>query len=636
MKLFYQCARPLWQKIRLARYQKIIRQANALESSFTVLTDTELQQQVSETKLQAQATADLSRMLPATLALGREISFRTLKMRHYDVQLIGTLALYDGCIAEMDTGEGKTLLAPLAAFLHQVSQVDRCTHIVTANEYLAQRDAHWMTPFFKGLDLSVGLVLPGQAPTERVKAYQKDIVYATAREVVFDSLREPLRRQQTSTVDAILRPQKEFNLEPNYDFAIVDEVDSVLIDQARSPLSIGSSANTSAQIDIYRKADQVAARLDRGIHYRILQDDRSIELKDEGKAESRQGVGTILRTLPSGHRWERYITCALASRFIYKIDQHYIVKDQQVVLIDESTGRLMPGRQLPDGLHQALEVHAGLDPSPELHGAKATTFQTFFRKYNKLSGMTGSASTSAKELHNVYELPIVPIPANRPRRRAIHPDRVYRSKESKIQAVLNYIKEIHGAGRPILIGTGSVLASEQLSNLLTAHHLDHEVLNAKNHAREADIIAQAGQSDCITIITNMAGRGVDILLGDGVAQKGGMYMIGTDRSAFRRLDDQLTGRVGRQGDPGECQFFLSLQDDLLVNADRKKKFRLRSQTRSQRNEVIADSTAEKLFVKMQKHNNKLGQKQRSNLYQSEKQREKLKEQGLWEDWMDAR
>jgi len=369
MKLPYQCARPLWQKIKLARYQKMVHRANALESSFTALSDADLQQHISELKLRAQATADISRLIPTGLALGREVSLRTLKMRHYDVQLLGTLALYDGYIVEMDTGEGKTLMAPLAAFLHQISQVDRCTHIVTANEYLAQRDARWMAPLCQGLGLSVGLVVPGQPQAERILAYQKDVVYATAREVVFDSLREPLRRQKTSAVDAILRPKKEMELEPHYDFAIVDEIDSVLIDQARSPLSIGSSANSSAQKEIYRKAEQIAGQLVRGIHYRILQDDRSIELKDEGKAESRKDVGSILRVLPSGHRWERYVTCALASRYIYKLDQHYVVKDQQIVLIDESTGRLMPGRQLPDGLHQALEVHAGLDPSPELRGA---------------------------------------------------------------------------------------------------------------------------------------------------------------------------------------------------------------------------------------------------------------------------
>jgi len=257
MKLAYQYVRPLWQKIKLARYQQMVRRANALENALTALSDGDLQQSISELKLRAQATAHISRLTPTALALGREVSFRTLKMRHYDVQLLGTLALFDGHIAEMDTGEGKTLMAPLAAFLHQITQVDRCTHIVTANEYLAQRDAQWMAPLYQGLGLSVGLVVPGQPQPDRIAAYQKDVVYATAREVVFDSLREPIRRKKTSTVDAILRPHKEMDLDPKYDFVIVDEIDSVLIDQARSPLSIGSSADTSAQKEIYRKAEQI-------------------------------------------------------------------------------------------------------------------------------------------------------------------------------------------------------------------------------------------------------------------------------------------------------------------------------------------------------------------------------------------
>ena len=632
----YQLVRPLWQKIKLAHYRKIVQKANTLEDLMVALSDADLKHHIEELKLQAQARANITPLMPKALAVGREISKRTLNMRHYDVQLLGTLALYEGYIAEMDTGEGKTLMAPLAAFLHQISQVDCWTHIVTANEYLAQRDAQWMAPLYQGLGLTVGLIVPGQAQAERARAYQNQVVYATAREVVFDSLRERQRCQKQSAVDAILRPQRELAIEPRYDFAIVDEVDSVLIDQARSPLSLGSSANVSAQEEIYRKADAIAGQLVRGMHYRIMQDERSIELKDEGKALSRKDVGPILRLLPSGHRWERYVTCALAARYIYKCDQHYVVKDQRIVLVDESTGRLMVGRQLPDGLHQALEVRNNLTPSPELRGAMSTTFQTFFRKYLKLAGMTGSASSAAKEFRQVYDLAIVPIPPHRPRQRTLYLDQIYRTQRSKYRAVMEQIHRIHNEARPILIGTGSVLASEHLSKLLTQNNLEHEVLNAKNHAREAEIIAQAGQENRITIITNMAGRGVDICLGSHVAEKGGMFLIGTDRAVFRRLDDQLTGRVGRQGDPGQCQFFLSLQDDLLENANRRIKCQLRRQSRNQRHDPIASNKAKKLFASIQKKSDRLVRKQRNQLYRNEKHREKLKQQGLWEDWMDAR
>ncbi len=636
MSILYQLCHKPWQSYKLNHYKKIVQQTNKLESSVTNLSDSELGDKVAELKLQARALPKITPILPELLAIGREVSKRMLNMRHYDCQLIGTLALYEGHIAEMDTGEGKTLMAPLSAFLHHASAVDRCCHIVTANEYLAQRDANWMEPLYKGLGLTVGLIMPQSGMQEKINAYQQHVVYSTARDIVFDSLREPVRKRQTGSVDAILRPDKQPELNPKYDFVIVDEIDSVLIDQARSPISLAGGTRVSGQIALYEKADEIAGQLNRGEHFRIMQDDRSIELKDEGKAASRKNVGALLRTLPSGHRWERYITCALAARYIYKKDQHYVIQDDKVVLIDESTGRLIPGRQLPDGIHQSIEQRNGLQPSAELKGTASTTFQTFFRKYPKLSGMTGSASVSAREFKSVYDLSIVPIPPNKLKQRKILNDQVYRTLKQKNLAILEKIEEIHKTGRPILIGTGSVLASERISNMLTERQLEHDVLNAKNHTREADIIAQAGQANRITIITNMAGRGVDILLGENIAQQGGMFLLGTDRSPLQRLDEQLTGRVGRQGDPGECQFFLSLKDDVLENADRKKICRYRKATRQKRDQAIQESGAVKIFHQTQKHNDKVARKQREKLYRSEKQREKLKEQGLWEDWMDAR
>ena len=636
MNYCYLLFRKGWQKIKLASYRLIVAQAGKLESAYTSLTDDQLDQKTTDLYSRSQALKNIKPLLPDALALGRELSRRKLAMRHYDVQLMGALALYEGNIAEMDTGEGKTLMAPLAAFIHRLGGHNHCVHIVTANEYLAARDAQWMAPLIQALQMSVGLIVPGQNPAQRAQAYQNDVVYATAKDIVFDSLREPIRRKKTSSVDAILRPQIELRLDPKYDFAIVDEVDSVLIDQARSPLSIGTESNVSAQQELYRRAHEAAGQLIRGTHYRLLHDDRKVEMKDEGVAEARRRAGSALQLLPPGHKWQRYVTCALAARHIYKRDQQYVVREGRIVLIDESTGRLLPGRQLPDGIHQALEVQNGLAPSLELRGSYMTTFQTFFRKYQKTAGMTGTASMAWLEFLHVYNLTVLPIPSNKPSQRKLHPDRIYRNLKSKYRALVEVISSTHATDRPLLIGTGSVQISEHLSSLLTDQDLSHEVLNAKNHAREAEIIAQAGHEGRITIITNMAGRGVDIKLAPGIAEKGGMHLISTDRLAFRRLDLQLTGRVGRQGDPADCNFFLSLRDDLMRYASRKKICRLRMKTRAHRYQPINLPAAPRLFAKVQKHLNKITARQRQGVFRSEKQKEKLKEQGLWEDWMDIR
>ena len=510
-----------------------------------------------------------------------------------------------------------------------------CCHIVTANEYLAARDATWMKPLYDALGLTIGLIVPGQSLAQRIEQYNRDVVYATAREIVFDSLREPIRNSRSDPAEAILRPARQNRLNPTYDFAIIDEIDSVLIDQARSPLSIGAAATISPQIALYRHADEIAGRLTRGAHYRLMRDDRQVELKDEGKAAARAMAGEIWRLLPPGHNWERYVVCALAARYIYRVNEQYVVSDGRIVLIDESTGRLLPARQLPDGIHQAIEVRNGIAPSTEIKGNYQTTFQTFFRKYDDLAGMTGTAMKSAWEFMAVYDLGIIPVPPNRPILRAIHPDRVYRSMKAKYQAVLDFIQEIHNQGRPLLIATGSVQISEKISSVLTQAGFEHEVLNAKNHAREAEIIAQAGHAGKITIITNMAGRGVDIKLGPDVADMGGVCLISTDRLHYRRLDDQLTGRVGRQGDPGDCHFFLSLHDELMQYVPKKKIIRLRLGGRADRHAPLADKAAARLFRKIQGHIDAVTRKQRHRVFQGEKFREKLRKEGLWEDWMDA-
>jgi preprotein translocase subunit SecA len=636
MKYHYLLFGPVCRKFKLRQYRRMARQANVFEASLEPLADAQLTQRIKELHIQAQARRNIAPLIPEALALGREISRRRLGMRHYDVQLIGTLALYDGHIAEMNTGEGKTLMAPLAAFLHRLGRLNSCTHIVTANEYLAARDARWMAPLYEGLGLSVGLIIPGQTPADRMRQYQNDVVYATAKEIVFDSLRKKASKKQTSPADAILRPQPELHFEPTYDFAIVDEVDSVLIDQAQSPMSLGDESAVSPQLALYRRADEVAGRLVRGKHFRLVQDDKKMELKDEGKAEARHQASGVLRLLPSGHRWERYVVCALAARYLYKKDQHYVIHGGHVVLIDESTGRMLPGRQLPEGLHQAVEIRNGILPSSELKGSFVTTFQTFFRRYHKMGGMTGTALSAAYEFLGVYNLAVIPIPPNKPSQRQLMPDAVFRTPKRKYQNLIDRIEEIHRTERPMLIATGSIQVSEQVSQMLTRKNLEHDVLNAKNHAREAEIIAQAGQAGRITIITNMAGRGVDIVLGQGVAQKGGIFLLSTDRLHYRRLDDQLTGRVGRQGDPGQCQFFLSLKDDLLRYGKRKKITRLRLKSRNQRQQAIEGADAARLFTKVQRHIAQVSRRQRHKLFLSEKQREKYRKQGLWEEWMDAR
>ena len=634
MDYIYTLFRKPWQKSKLNHYKKLVEKAGQLESKIQQLSDDELTERIDELHTKAHSLADITPILPEALAVGREVSVRKMGMRHYDVQLVGTLALYEGCIAEMHTGEGKTLMAPLAAFLYHLDHVGSSVHIVTSNEYLAARDAQWMTPFLQGLGLSVGMIVPGQNQSQRAQAYKYDVVYATSKEIVFDSLKEPERKKRMSDADSILRPDHGKKLNVPFDFAIVDEIDSVLIDQARSPLSIGGESGISPQLELYKKAEHVAGQLVRGKHFRLMHDSRSVELKDEGKSAARANAGNVLRLLPSGHRWERYITCALAARYIYKRDLNYVVRDKRIVLIDENTGRMMPGRQLPDGIHQAIEVHNGITPTGEIRGTAKTTYQAFFRKYKKLAGMTGTAAMSAMEFLSVYDLRVVPIPPNKPRKRVIHPDKVYRHLDAKHSALIQDVLNIHKQGRPILIGTASVKESEYIGSLLSSLNIEHEILNAKNHTREAEIIALAGHDGRITIITNMAGRGVDIKLGEGVAEKGGMFLFSTDRQFFRRLDEQLVGRVGRQGDPGDCQYYISLKDDLLRYADIKKITRLRMKTRETRNEPISDPTAAKMFADVQKDLNKKMSKQRKRLFKFEKHRENMREQGMWEDWMD--
>ena len=623
-----------WQKSKLSHYKKLVAKAGSLEKEIQALSDDDIIARIDELHTRAHALSDITPLLPEALAIGREVATRKMGMRHYDVQLVGTLALYEGCIAEMHTGEGKTLMAPLAAFLYHLDNIGSSIHIVTSNEYLAARDAQWMAPLLQGLGLSVGMIVPGQNQAQRAEAYRHDVVYATSKEIVFDSLREPQRKKKMSDADSILRPDHGKKLNVPFDFAIIDEVDSVLVDQSRSPLSIGGETGVSPQLELYKRAEQVAGQLVRGKHFRLMHDARSVELKDEGKSASRARAGNVLRLLPSGHRWERYVTCALAARHIYKKDQNYVVREKRIVLIDENTGRMMPGRQLPDGIHQAIEIHNDIIPTGEIRGTARTTYQAFFRKYKKLAGMTGTAMMSKMEFQSVYNLKVVQIPPNKPRKRIIHPDKVYRHLDAKHSALIEDVMRVHQVGRPVLIGTASVRESEYIGSLLSSLNIEHEILNAKNHAREAEIIAIAGHAGRITIITNMAGRGVDIKLGDGVAQMGGMFLFSTDRQHFRRLDDQLIGRVGRQGDPGDCQYYISLKDDLLRYADQKKLTKMRINSRSDRNAPMKDPQAIKVFEKVQKKLDRDMSKQRKKLFKFEKHREKMREQGLWEDWMD--
>ncbi len=543
----------------LNKYQNVIKSINSFEKDISILSDDDLKNKTSEFREILKNNKSLEKILPEVFAVVREAAKRTVKMRHFDVQLIGGIVLHEGKIAEMKTGEGKTLVATLAAYLNSLN--GNSVHIVTVNDYLAKRDSEWMGKIYNFLGLSVGCVTSETNHEIRSSQYDCDIVYATNNEIGFDYLRDNLKNDFNN-----LCFKKEA-------FAIVDEVDSILIDEARTPLVISAESNTNT--DLYPKINGMVKIL-KEKDYEINEESKSILLTTKGmelvekllKDNSLIKKGTLqdLENISLNHN----IVQALRANRIYKKDKDYIIKDKNIVIIDELTGRPMEGRRYGDGLHQAIEAKEGLEIQKENQTIASVTYQNFFRTYKKLSGMTGTALTEAKEFEGIYNLQVVDIPPNIKINRDDKNDQIYMTKREKYESVINLVKSRYSINQPILIGTTSVENSEIISEMLLKENIKHNVLNAKNHKKEAEIIQQAGIPGNVTISTNMAGRGTDIKLGndsielkDKAIEAGGLLVIGTERHESRRIDNQLRGRSGRQGDIGESIFFLSLEDDLM-------------------------------------------------------------------------
>ena len=556
----------------LKRLRSEVEEINSLEPLIQSLSDDQLRAKTEEFKRRLAAGETLDDLLPEAFAVVREAARRTIGMRHFDVQLMAGIVLHEGKIAEMKTGEGKTLVATLPLYLNALE--GRGCHLVTPNDYLSRVGGGWMGPVYHLLGVSVGVITHGFAgifdpsymdpnpspddrlnhwrPVTRREAYLADITYGTNNEFGFDYLRDNLVYRLEDIV------QRELN------YAIVDEVDNILIDEARTPLIISGPAQET--VDRYYQFAQIARQLRRDLHYTVDLKHRAVALTEAGidRVESLLGI-------PRGQslyddRYSdlvHYLEQALKAKELFHRDKDYIVRDGEVIIVDEFTGRQMLGRRYSEGLHQAIEAKEGVRVQRETVTQATITFQNYFRMYRKLAGMTGTAATEAEEFATIYNLEVVVIPTHKPMIRIDHPDQVYRTEEAKFRAVVREIAEMHAAGRPVLVGTTSIEKSEYLSMLLKRQGIPHEVLNAKHHEREALIVAKAGQPGAVTIATNMAGRGTDIVLGPGVAEKGGLHVIGTERHEARRIDNQLRGRAGRQGDPGSSRFFLSLEDELL-------------------------------------------------------------------------
>ncbi|TXS96322.1 preprotein translocase subunit SecA [Parahaliea maris] len=584
----------------LKRMRKVVKQINGLEEAMQALSDEQLQAKTAEFRGRFNDGESLDRLLPEAFAVAREASVRIMGMRHFDVQLIGGMALHEGKIAEMRTGEGKTLVATLPAYLNAIS--GKSVHLITVNDYLASRDAGWMGPLYNFLGVSVGVIMSGQGPEQKRQAYQCDIIYGTNNEFGFDYLRDNMA--------FTLQDKQQGELA----FAIVDEVDSILIDEARTPLIISGASEDSSEL--YRRINKLVPQLKPDTegetgHYTVDEKQRQVELTELGH-EFIEDLLTREKLLEEGDSLYAatnlsllgHVYSGLRAHLLFHRDVEYIVQEDQVVLIDEHTGRTMPGRRLSEGLHQAIEAKEGVRIQSESQTLASTTFQNYFRLYDKLAGMTGTADTEAFEFRQIYGLEVLVIPTNKPAQRQDLNDLVYLTREEKFDAIVADVKDCMANNAPVLVGTASVETSEELSARFRKAKIEHKVLNAKYHAQEAEIIAQAGRPGVVTIATNMAGRGTDIVLGGNleaeiasygdsitdekkaeltaaweerhklVLESGGLHILGTERHESRRIDNQLRGRAGRQGDPGVSRFYLSLEDNLMriFASDRVKSF----------------------------------------------------------------
>ena len=551
----------------LKRISGIVNKIESFDEPMQKLSDEELRNKTAEFKERLSNGETLDDLLPEAYAVVREASARTIGLKHYRVQLIGGIILHQGRIAEMRTGEGKTLVSTLPAYLNALE--GKGVHIVTVNDYLATRDAEWMGKVHNFLGVTVGVVTNEMENDERRAAYNCDITYITNNELGFDYLRDNMVIEKEDLVQRDLH------------YAIVDEVDSVLIDEARTPLIISGQSGKSTEL--YRACDILARQMERGssdgelskmdilMNEDIEEDgDFLVNEKDKHVLLTAQGVKKVEEFFhidnladPENLAIQHNIILALRAHNLMFIDKDYVVKDDEVLIVDEFTGRIMPGRRYSDGLHQAIEAKEGVKVKRESKTLATITFQNFFNKYNKKSGMTGTAETEEQEFREIYGMDVVVIPTNKPVVRVDHEDAIYKTKQEKMRAVVEDIAASHAKGQPVLVGTITIDMSEELSRMLKKQGIKHNVLNAKFHEKEAEIISHAGEIGAVTIATNMAGRGTDIVLADGVAALGGLKIIGTERHESRRIDNQLRGRAGRQGDPGESKFYLSLEDDLM-------------------------------------------------------------------------
>lgn len=532
---------------QLKRMQPIVEHINSLEPHIRELSDDELAAKTPYFKELISQGQTLDALLPEAFAVVRETARRKLGQRHFDVQLLGGMVMHQGKIAEMKTGEGKTLTATLPLYLNALS--GKGAHLVTVNDYLARRDGEWMTPVFAHLGLSVGILQNSLSDEMRKQVYASDIVYATNNELGFDYLRDNMKFRLKDYV------QRGFN------FGIVDEVDSILIDEARTPLIISGSSDESSRL--YVDADHAMAGLKKTEDYEVDEKQKSVLLTEAGndKIEKFFSVDNLYDL--DNVKLLHHVNQALRAHVLFKRDVEYVVKDDEVLIVDEFTGRILPGRRYSDGLHQAIEAKEGVKIERESQTLASITLQNLFRLYPKLAGMTGTALTEAEEFHKIYKLDVISVPTNKPMVRKDMADLIFLSKNSKYKAIVEDVKKRHEAGQPVLIGTIAIETSEMLSEVLGSYGVPHDVLNAKNHAREAEIVMHAGERGHVTIATNMAGRGTDIKLTPESVEAGGLYILGTERHESRRIDNQLRGRSGRQGDPGESRFYISLDDDLI-------------------------------------------------------------------------
>jgi preprotein translocase subunit SecA len=531
----------------IKKLQPTLDKINALEPHMQSLSNEQMPGKTLEFKDRFKKGESLDKILPEAFALVREASVRILGMRHFDVQLIGGIALHQGIIAEMKTGEGKTLMSTLPAYLNAIS--GKGVHIITVNDYLARRDADWMAQIYNFLGLRVGVVLHDISDQERKEAYAADITYGTNNEFGFDYLRDNMKFERENLAQGPLN------------FAIVDEVDSILIDEARTPLII--SGPTEKSTHFYTQVNTIIPAFKNEIDYTLDEEAKSVSLTEEGIAKGEALLSVDNLYDPANIEMLHHVNQALKAHTLFKRDTDYIVKNDQVVIVDEFTGRLMTGRRYSEGLHQALEAKENVKIENENQTLASITFQNYFRMYDKLSGMTGTAETEAPEFKKIYDLDVIVIPTHQPMVREDFPDLIYKTQKEKYDAAIQEIIALHKKGQPVLVGTISIDVSEDLSKKLKKRGVPHNVLNAKHHKEEAQIVGNAGQKGAVTISTNMAGRGTDIKLGEGVTELGGLHILGTSRHESRRIDNQLRGRSGRQGDPGSSRFYLSLEDDLL-------------------------------------------------------------------------